>query len=188
MQTPIQIDFQGMNPDEMMRQRALRHIAALEKRYGRATSCRVVVRAPGGHHRTGGLYEVRIHVALPNGKEVNIDRTPHADERHADKMFALNDAFKRARRQLQDQVKTLRGKVKSHNGPPLGKVTKLDREGGFGFLEDAEGREFYFHRNSVLNDAFGRLRIGMRVAFAEGMGVKGPQASTVRILGKHGMM
>jgi cold shock CspA family protein len=171
----------------MMRERAREHVQALEKRYGRITSCRIVVRGPGGHHRTGGLYEIRIHVALPNGKEVNIDRTPQNDERHADKIYALNDAFKRARRQLQDQVRTLQGKVKVREGPPLGTVTKIDRDEGFGFLEDAQGREFYFHRNSVLNDAFARLEVGTRVAFAEEMGEKGPQASTVRILGKRGM-
>jgi cold shock CspA family protein len=187
MQTPVQIDFQGMDADEMMRERAREHVQALEKRYGRITSCRIVVRGPGGHHRTGGLYEIRIHVALPNGKEVNIDRTPQNDERHADKIYALNDAFKRARRQLQDQVRTLQGKVKAREGPPLGTVTKINHDEGFGFLEDAQGREFYFHRNSVLNDAFARLEVGTRVAFAEEMGEKGPQASTVRILGKRGM-
>jgi cold shock CspA family protein len=187
METPVQIDFQGMDADEMLRKRALEHVQALEKRYGRVTACRIVIKGPGGHHRTGGLYEIRIHAALPNGKEVNIDRTRQNDERHADKMFALNDAFKRARRQLQDQVRTLQGKVKAREGPPLGKVVRLNREAGFGFLEDGDGREFYFHQNSVLNDAFPRLEVGTRVAFAEGMGEKGPQASTVRVLGKRGM-
>jgi hypothetical protein len=37
----------------------------------------------------------------------------------------------------------------------------------------------------VLDDAFDELTIGTRVAFAEEPGEKGPQASTVRILGKH---
>lgn len=188
METPVQIDFQGMDPDEMMRDRAREHVDALEKRYGRATSCRVLIKGPGGHHRTGGLYDIHIRVALPNGKEVNIGRTPQNDERYSDKIFALDDAFKRARRQLQDQVRTLQGKVKEHEAPPLGTVTKLNREGGFGFLEDADGHEFYFHKNSVLNDAFARLELGTRVAFAEEIGEKGPQASTVRVLGKHGML
>ena len=43
-------------------------------RVGR-TACRVVVKGPGEHHRTGGPYEVNIHLALPNGREVDIDRT-----------------------------------------------------------------------------------------------------------------
>ena len=44
-----------------------------------------------------------------------------------------------------------------------------------------------FHRNSVLDGGFSRLTVGARVAFAEEMGENGPQASTVRPLGKHGL-
>ncbi len=187
MQTPVQIDFQGMPVDEHMRESIIGHVAKLEDRFGRVTACRVMVKAPGGHHRTGGLYEIHIRLALPNGKEVDVGRTPQNDERYADKAFAINDAFKRARRQLQDQVRHLQGKVKEHEASPLAKVARIDHDGGFGFLETADGREIYFHQNSVLNSAFPRLRVGTRVAFAEEMGEKGPQASTVKIAGKHGM-
>ena len=43
-----------------------------------------------------------------------------------------------------------------------------------------------FTANSVLDGAFSRLAVGTHVTFAEEMGEKGPQASTVRLLGKHG--
>ena len=76
-----------------------------------------MLKAPGGHHRTGGLYEINIRLALPEGREVNIGRTPQADERHADLSFALNDAFKRARRQLEDQADRMAGNVKTHVQP-----------------------------------------------------------------------
>jgi hypothetical protein len=56
------------------------------------------------------LYEVNIRVALPDGREVNVERTAQADERHADLDFAVNDAFRRAQRQLQDQVRQLQDK------------------------------------------------------------------------------
>ena len=104
MQTPIEIDFQGMDARPDIRSAIAEHVSELERQYGRATACRVVLKAPGGHHRNGGLYEVNIRLALPNGREVNVDRTAPADERHSDLTFAINDAFKRARRQLQDQV------------------------------------------------------------------------------------
>ncbi len=42
------------------------------------------------------------------------------------------------------------------------------------------GQEIYFHHNSVLNDDFSHLRVGSRVTYAEEMGDKGAQASTVR--------
>jgi ribosome-associated translation inhibitor RaiA len=118
MQTPVQIDFQGMQAKPDVRASIEKHAAQLERRYGRVTACRVVLKGPSGHHRTGGLYEVHIHLALPNGREVNIGRTPPADERHADLWFAINDAFKHARRRLQDHVRRLQGQVKQHESQP----------------------------------------------------------------------
>ena len=117
-----------------MRASIEKHVAELEQRYGRVTACRVVLKAPGAHHRTGGLYEVNIRLALPNGREVNVGRTPPADERHADLSFAINDAFKHARRRLQDHVRRLQGQVKQHESQPIGTVKNLDPSGEFGFL------------------------------------------------------
>jgi cold shock CspA family protein len=174
-----------MEPSEAVRTSLLQHIDELEQRFGRMTSCRVVVKSPGHHHREGGLYEVNIRLALPDGKEVNVARTPHADERHSDIRFAVNDAFKRARRQLQDQVRRLQGATKVHEGEPVGTVVKLFDD--YGFLETTDGREIYFHRNSVMNGGFARLKAGSRVTFIEEAGDKGPQASTVKLLRKHGM-
>jgi len=185
MQTPVEIDFQGMAATAEIRNGIARRVAELEEHYGRVTSCRVVLKGPGGHRRTGGLYEVNIRLALPNGREVNIARTASTDERHSDLNFALNDAFKRARRRLQDRLRRMQGQVKQHEAPPIGMVVRLDRSGEFGFLECSNGHEIYFHRNSVLDGGFSRLTVGARVAFAEEMGENGPQASTVRPLGKH---
>ena len=41
----------------------------------------------------------------------------------------------------------------------------------------------YFHKNSVLNEAFNLLAIGQRVKFSEESGEKGFQASTIRAVG-----
>jgi cold shock CspA family protein len=187
MQTPVEVDFQGMDATEGTRAAIAKHIRVLEDRFGRVTAGRVVLKAPGGRHRTGGLFEINIRLALPDGRDVNIGRTPQNDERYADLNFALNDAFKRARRQLQDQVRKMQGEVKQHVGPPTGTVTELDPLGEFGFIETNDGREIYFHRNSVLNGEFGRLDVGTRVTFAEEVGDKGPQASTVKPMDKHSM-
>jgi len=116
METPLQIDFQGMDVRPAIREAIEKHVAQLEERFGRVTAGRVVLKAPGGHHRTGGLFEINMRLALPEGREVNIGRTPQNDERYSDLDFALNDAFKRARRQLQDQVRIMRGDVKHHEG------------------------------------------------------------------------
>ena len=114
METPVQIDFQGLKPTERIRAAIDENVSELEERFGRITACRVAIRAPSARHRTGGAYGVFIRLVLPNGREVNVDRTASEDERHADFSFALNDAFKRARRRLQDEVRVMRGEVKLH--------------------------------------------------------------------------
>ena len=187
MQTPLAIDFQGLTAQPDLRASIEKHVAKLEDRFGRVTACRVVVKGPGARHQSGGLYEINISLALPNGREVNVGRTAVADERRSDIEFAVNDAFKRARRRLQDQARRLRSQVKLHESEPTATVARLDDSGEFGFLTSVDGREIYFHRNSVLDGAFPRLEIGSRVTFVEEQGDKGAQASTVKLLGKHGL-
>ena len=70
-----------MEPIPESRARVLERIAHIEERYGRITAFRVVVKAPGAHHRTSGHYEVNIHMALPDGREIAVTRTATADER-----------------------------------------------------------------------------------------------------------
>ena len=185
MQTPVQIDFQEMAARPDIQDTIARHVTQLEQRFGRITACRVVLKGPGEHHQTGGLYDINIRLALPEGREVNVGRTPPVDERYGDLSFAINDTFKRARRRLQDYVRRMQGHVKQHEDQPIGTVVKLDPSGEFGFLSAADGQEIYFHRNSVLDGAFTRLALGSRVTFVEETGEKGPQASTVKLLGKH---
>ncbi len=187
MQTAPEIEFQGITASPQIEEAINKHVAELEERWGRITACRVVLKAPSKHHRQGGLYELHIRLALPDGREVNVQRTPPTDKRHADLTFAIDDAFKHARRQLQDQVRHAQGQVKHHQSSPIGTVVRLDPSGEFGFLKSADGQEIYFHRNSVLDDGFAHLDVGKRVTYAEEMGEKGPQATTVRILGKHGL-
>jgi cold shock CspA family protein len=162
-------------------------VAQLEQRCGRLTACRVALKRPGAPHRTGGLFEVNIHLALPNGREVNIGRTAQTDEWHGDLTFAINHAFRRARRRLLDHARRLQGQVKHHEDRPIGTVTNLDASGEFGFLQSSDGREVYFHRDGVIDGGFSRLTFGSRAIFAEEIGEQGPQASTVKLLGKHGL-
>jgi cold shock CspA family protein len=76
-----------------------------------------------------------------------------------------------------------RGEVKAHESVDLGRVTDLLPD--YGFLEAADGRIVYFHKNSVQGGGFDSLTEGTEVRFTEERGEKGPQASTVAVLGKH---
>jgi cold shock CspA family protein len=98
---------------------------------------------------------------------------------------AIREAFDAMRRRLEDYVRQQRGSIKTHEAPLLsGRVTKLFRPEGYGFLETLDGREIYFHGNSVLAPGFDRLEIGTEVRFAEEQGAEGPQASTVYQISK----
>lgn len=112
METAAQIELEGVQRSAEFQGTIERHLSELEMRFGRVTAARVVVRGPGEHHQSGGQYQVSIRLALPDGREVNIGRTPSEDARYADLTFAVDNAFKRARRQLQDQARVMRGDIK----------------------------------------------------------------------------
>ena len=99
---------------------------------------------------------------------------------HHDVHVAIRDAFDAARRRVQDFARRRRGEVKSHVPEPAARVSKLFSGKGYGFIETSDGREIYFHENSVL-EGFERLTLGTRVHFTEEQGQQGPQASTVRL-------
>ena len=185
METPLELDFQGVEPSDHIKMAVDRHVAELENKFGRITAGRIVIKGPGEHHRTGGLYEINIRLKLPDGKEVNVARTPPADERRSKFNFALADAFSRAQRQLQDQVRRLRGQTKLHEPQSIGTVTRLFTD--HGFLDGGEAGEIYFHMHSVLDGDFARLKPGRRVYYAVEQGERGPQASTVKLMGKHSL-
>src|SRR6266446_4407704 len=58
MQTPVEVDFQGLKGNDQLRACVMKNISVLEQRFGRITACRVVIKAPSERHRTGGACEV----------------------------------------------------------------------------------------------------------------------------------
>ena len=114
MRTPLRITFQNLPSSDGLRRMINEHVEHLEDFFGRLTACHVVFKKPDGNHRSSGLYEVAVHLKMPGGITVDVDRTPGLDERFADPLFAVGDAFRRARRRLQDRARVLRSDVKTH--------------------------------------------------------------------------
>jgi cold shock CspA family protein len=185
MQVESEIVFEGMDPSAAVEAVIAEEIAKLEQLYDRITGCRVVIKAPHRRHQKGKLYNVRVRLTLPGQADVVASR--HPDEYHAreDAYVAIRDAFKAARRQLQDQVRARRGQVKDYRSMPHGRVAKLFPERGYGFIATAAGDELFFHRKSVLYDTFDTLSLDAEVRFVAEIGEHGPQASSVRPIGKH---
>lgn len=184
MQTPPEIVFSNMDSSDFIRARIEDEIAKLEQFHDRITRCRVIVEAPHRHQNKGNLYNVRVHLSLPGQGEVDVNRNPREHQAHQDVYVAIRDAFAAARRQLQDLARKRQGQVKQHETPSHGRVSRLFPDESYGFIESADGRELYFHANSVI-DGFKSLSVGSEVRFSEEMGIKGPQATTVHIVGKH---
>jgi cold shock CspA family protein len=179
MPVPVEVTFRGMDPSDAIEADIRRHAEALGKFAPKITHCRVAVEAPHQHHRKGRLYHVRVEVNVP-GEDVVISRDPGDDRGHTDCYVAIHDAFKATQRRVQDYVRRRRHEVKAHAAPPAARVLRLFHDEGFGFLGTDDGREIYFHRNSVAGDGFAALKPGMEVEFTEEAGEKGPQATSVR--------
>lgn len=185
MQTPLQISFEGLPHSAAIEARIREEAGKLERFYERITSIRIVVARPQHRHHKGDVYLIRIHLTVPGAAAIAISREPAVTGEHEDVYVTIRDAFKAARRQLQDQARVREGQVKVHEPPPHGRVCALHPERGHGFIAASDGREIYFHRNSVEGGAFDKLEVGHEVRFSEAMGDKGPQATIVHLVGKH---
>jgi cold shock CspA family protein/ribosome-associated translation inhibitor RaiA len=187
MQIPLQIRYHRCKASNALEALIQEKVAELEKFYSRITGCRVLIERPGEHHRTGkgAHFRVRIELTVP-GKVLVVSRDPMLHMAHEDAFLATNEAFHEVRRQLEDYARKQRGAVKVSEHSSHARVIRLIPSEGYGFLETADGREVYFHRASVLDGGFDRLAVGTEVRFAEELGEKGPQASSVQLVGHSG--
>jgi ribosomal subunit interface protein len=177
MKLPIQITARNVSLSDAAKSLIREKAEKLESFYAHVMGCRVVVEAPHRHQNKGILYNVRVDMTVPGG-ELVVKREPHEDL-----YVSIRDAFDAARRQLQEFARRQRGEVKLHESAPEAHVSKIFPEEGYGFLETPDGREIYFHENSVVNGEFQSLSVGTAVRFAEEQGAEGPQASTVNVIG-----
>jgi len=207
MKSLLKITFRDMPSSKAIEDNIHEKANKLDSLYDDIMSCRVIVEAPHRHHHKGKAYVVRIDMTVPGG-ELVVNREPkrllaaraahveelektlvenHGPSKHAaheDAYVAIRDAFNAAARKLQDYARRRRGKTKIHASTPLARVAKIFPIEDYGFLQTPDGREIYFHKNSVSPPGFDRLEIGTEVYYAEELGEKGPQATTVRVVGQ----
>ena len=63
-----------------------------------------------------------------------------------------------------------------------GKIKKLVRERGFGFINDTDGREVFFHQSGLTDGGFDGLREDQEVEFEVENSPKGPRAINIRLI------
>jgi len=164
----LQITFRNIPHSDALEADIREKAAKLDQFYEKIMACRVMVEAPHSHHH-----------------KLVVKRGPKEHHAHEDPYVAVRDAFDAARRQLQDFARKQRGKVKSHEIPPHGKVSEITPLQEFGRIEGSDGKDIYFHRNSVVDGDFDALEVGDEVWYTEESGEEGSQASTVHIVRKH---
>ena len=178
MKIPLQITSRNFELTETIEEAIRAKANKLDQYYDQISRCKVTVEVPHRHGHKGIFYNVCLEITMPGG-EIVVKREPHEDV-----YVSIRDAFDAARRQLKTWAEVRRGEVKLHEETPRGRVSAIFPEKGYGFLSTWDGREIYFHKNSVLGDKFDRLKVATEVLFVEEQGDKGPQASTVRVTGE----
>ena len=203
MNWPLQITYRNVTPSVAIEEWIRDEAEKLDAFYNQILKCRVAIELPHRHHRKGSPYHLRIDLAVPGG-EIVVKREPSLTHRvrkpteaqvpkqleveapHGILRRAIRGVFKAAGRRLRDYARRQTGDNRIHEPLPTARVAKILRREGYGFLTSADGRQIYFHKSSVLDDAFERLAVGTIVNFADEPGDNGPQATIVRIALKHG--
>ncbi|MEO6354157.1 MAG: HPF/RaiA family ribosome-associated protein [Oxalobacteraceae bacterium] len=173
MKIPLKITYGDLQPSPALEAAIRSRARLLEPFCQYILHCKTTVEVLGKHWRGGNHYNVRVAIAVPGG-EVAVSRN-HDD---ADIVLAIGAAFDAARMQLEDHVQRLRRKVKTHDAPLHGRICKLF-SGDTGFIETADGREFYFSRDNVMEPRAARLAIGTEVKFLEALGTESLQARRI---------
>ncbi len=189
MEVPLRLAFKNLDPSEAVTAHIRKMVNHLHKFYNRIISCDVVIEIPHRRHQKGNLYQVRIDVKIP-GEEFVVKQHHRLAAAHRDIYVAIHEAFDTAKRALDESKQIRRGQIKtSPSNYSYGHVVRLletlDDAGDYGFLKTEDGREIYFHRNTVLGNHYDQLEVGTGVRFSEEQGELGPQASTVTIIGRN---
>lgn len=185
MKFPLQIQFRDMEESDFVSNAVWNHAEKIEKFFDGIIACHVIVSAPHQHHHQGKIYHVQVRLNVAGG-DIFVNTEPEKNAAHEDVYVAIRDAFDAVRRQLEDLVRIKRRFVKKRNIEAHAKVTKLFLGKGYGFISTPEGRELYFHENSVLNHEFNQLKIGDEVRFSEESGENGPQVTSMSRVGHSG--
>ena len=188
MQVPVKITFRNVEKTPAVEDLINRKVDKLERICNYITSCRITIEKLQKHQRMGNLFRVQIDLAVPPGHKLVAGKEPGDSDMHDPLFTVVRHAFEAAERQLKALVERQRGLVKTHQEQELqAVVSRLYKDESHGSLRTIEGREIYFHKNSVLNHDFDRLEIGTGVRYVYEIGERGPQASTVQIVDKPGV-
>lgn len=183
MQIPLEITYRDVPKTEVIDNLIREKAKKLEQICDYITGCRIAVERPHNNVKNGSQYRIRLDITVPPGHTVAISKEPGKNDMHDSLTTIIIDAFNAARKQLQKLTAVKRRETKTHPEQEVRAiVSKIKFEDGYGFLRTINGREIYFHKNSLVNEEFENLKEGKGVRFFEKEGEKGPQASSVQVI------
>lgn len=173
------LEIQGRGAPLVPGYRALieRHVERWAGRYPELARVHVTI-GRGRHHRTG--FESAAIVAVYPGRTLRVAKD---GRRSTD---ALHAALAAMTRELVHAHAERRRIVKSPGPRPRGSIKSIFRDAGYGFVLLEQGREAYFHRDSLRRLRFESLRPGTPVEVEVEEGREGLQASRVFPAGDRG--
>lgn len=167
---PLEVTFRDIENTKAIDTKIRTKAAKLHKYFDRITYCRIVVEAIQKNKHQGKEFQVNIELDVP-GKVLIVNNQSHRNE---DLYVAIRDSFNAMKRQLEDYAQKIRGDKKQHHQQLMGKIVRLFPD--YGFIETAEGNEYYFHEDNVMQTDFSALEIGHTVRFLEVTASDGLQA------------
>jgi ribosome-associated translation inhibitor RaiA/cold shock CspA family protein len=188
LQVPVEIAFHNTDSSAGAEQEIRARVGELEKLYDRLVSCRVRI-DQRAKNRTGTIPPVvRVELGIAGRPDLVVSHEPDhllRKYQHPDLHKAINEAFRKAERQLLD-LKEQRedreqGVAHDAENQSLGQIAEITPDEDFGFLMTKEGGLLYFHRNSLLSGDFDHLARGDEVHYNEDIGDTGPIATKVRV-------
>ena len=187
MQTAPEIKFHDVHRSEWVENYILERVQHLERFAEGITTCHVTLSQEAAKHNKGNRYSVMVEVRLPPNHDLAAKKQKIVRDMPTQLPALINLAFGAIEKQVKKTAQLRRADVKRHDGEPRGLVAKLSPD-GYGFIRSFDNRDVYFHRNSVLHGDFERLTIGAEVRFSAEEGEEGPQASSVQLVGKPGVI
>ncbi len=159
MQIPLQITIQDLPHSESMEMDIRKKVEKLQLYNDHIMSCRIVINLVQKHKHQGKEYLAKIDLKVP-GAELVANK-----HRRENAYVAIRDAFNALQRQLKSRSRKQRGEVKTHEAILSGKVVRLFED--YGFIESTDGKEYYFHRDNVINNNFENMTAETEVFFLE---------------------
>ena len=188
MQVTPQVTYHDVPYTAWLEKYVTERLRKLDRYASGIVSCHVKLSREQSSRHKGNRYSCMVEVRVPPQHDLVAKKQLDIRNMNIQLPALIRQSFGALEQQLKKTASRRRGDEKPHpNGGPHGLVEKVFPRQGYGFIRAIhDDQQYYFHRNSVLRGAFGELSVGTEVRFTAEDGEKGPQASSVQIVGKPG--